>query len=154
MKLRPLGFAAALIAAIPAFAADARQEILRADAEFCALAQKAGVVPAIRAYSAPDAAFLDVAPSGLRGPDAAALHMDGLPPGAVLRWEPHFADASASGDFGYSRGTYELTLPRAGGPPVRHTGRYLTIWKRQPDGKWKLVFDTGAEDRPPPRPEP
>lgn len=37
-----------------------------------------------------------------------------------------------------------------GGKPVIAEGLYLTIWKRQPDGRWRFVMDTGSPDRQPP----
>ena len=30
--------------------------------------------------------------------------------------------------------------------PVERTGRYLTVWKKQKDGSWKVVWDGGAAD--------
>jgi len=29
-----------------------------------------------------------------------------------------------------------------------NSGRYVKIWKRQPAGKWKVVFDMGAPNLP------
>jgi ketosteroid isomerase-like protein len=29
------------------------------------------------------------------------------------------------------------------------TGRYLTVWKKQPDGSWKVVRDIGVQDPAP-----
>jgi ketosteroid isomerase-like protein len=36
----------------------------------------------------------------------------------------------------------------AGGKPVTDKGKYVVIYKRQPDGKWKIVLDTGNSDLP------
>jgi ketosteroid isomerase-like protein len=52
-------------------------------------------------------------------------------------WEPSFADASRSGDLGYSYGSYKLTTKDA---DKVETGNYYRIWKRQ-GSEWKVVAD-------------
>lgn len=59
-----------------------------------------------------------------------------------LTWEPHFAAAAASGDLGYTYGVYELHLLSK---DTSLYGSYVSIWKKQQDGKWKFVLDTGNE---------
>ncbi len=73
-------------------------------------------------------------------------------PGFSLRWKPTFADIGASGDLGYTTGTYESRGTDAQGNPVVRTGRYVSIWKKQKDGSWKVVLDTGSPDAPPRKP--
>jgi uncharacterized protein (TIGR02246 family) len=57
-------------------------------------------------------------------------------------------DVSRGGDFGYSSGTYEYTFKDAKGKPVIDRGKYLTVWKKQPDGNWKAVADIYNSDLP------
>ena len=54
------------------------------------------------------------------------------------------------GTLGYNYGRYESRRAVPGGKESVHTGWFLTIWKRQPDGSWKYVMDNGAPDRPAP----
>ena len=63
-----------------------------------------------------------------------------------LAWKPTFAEISRSGDLGYTTGTYESRGKDAQGKPTLRTGRYVTIWKKQADGSWKVVLDTGHPD--------
>lgn len=66
-------------------------------------------------------------------------HPDGE---GVLSWEPVFADAAESGDLGYTTGPWEF---RRGGPdsePIAF-GQYVTIWRKQMDGRWKVELDAG-----------
>ena len=66
-----------------------------------------------------------------------------------LTWEPSFADASLSGDLGYSWGIWVVKGTGPDGKPLQRRGIYMTAWRRQADGKWKFVFDGGrplAED--------
>jgi uncharacterized protein (TIGR02246 family) len=43
----------------------------------------------------------------------------------------------AVGDLAYERGTLTQTLQQGTGAPHIQRGRYLAIWRRQADGKWK-----------------
>jgi ketosteroid isomerase-like protein len=66
-----------------------------------------------------------------------------------LAWEPLQSDVGAAGDLGYTNGKYEARFRDAKGKTVVRTGRYLTVWKQQPDGSWKVVRDIGVQDPPP-----
>jgi ketosteroid isomerase-like protein len=60
-----------------------------------------------------------------------------------LLWTPVGADISASGDLGYTYGTFEFRAKDKEGKPVVQHGKYTSIWKRQKDGSWKVVLDMG-----------
>ena len=60
-----------------------------------------------------------------------------------LTWAPVGADISASGDLGYTYGTYEFHSKDKDGKPVVDYGNYTSIWKKQKDGSWKVVLDMG-----------
>jgi len=63
-----------------------------------------------------------------------------------LTWTPTAAVMGPSGDMGYTWGHYEGHSKDANGNPVLTKGRYMTIWRRQPDGAWKVVLDAGADE--------
>ena len=63
-----------------------------------------------------------------------------------LTWTPTDAVMGASGDMGYTWGHFEGHSKDANGNPVTTTGRYITIWRKQPDGNWKVVLDAGANE--------
>lgn len=58
----------------------------------------------------------------------------------TLTWKPSAADVSASGDLGFTYGLYLLTLP-----DTSFEGTYVSIWKKQEDGTWKFVLDSGNQ---------
>lgn len=66
---------------------------------------------------------------------------------AGLTWKPLGAELAASGDLGYTYGTWRFTGKDTDGKPVTATGKYLTTWKRQKDGSWKVLADIGAPDQ-------
>jgi ketosteroid isomerase-like protein len=54
-------------------------------------------------------------------------------------------EAESAGDLGYMRGTVVLTAPDA---PEPTTVRYTTLWRRQPDGCWRLIEDISCAAPP------
>lgn len=59
----------------------------------------------------------------------------------ILTWEPIATEIATSGDLGYTYGTYAIRNKTTG--LLLGDGTYATIWKKQPDGIWKAVLDTG-----------
>ena len=54
-----------------------------------------------------------------------------------------------SGELGYTRGTYTMTMSNPNTKkPVREKGKYVTIYARQPDGSWKMIEDINNPDAP------
>lgn len=65
----------------------------------------------------------------------------------VLKWEPEYMDISASRDFGISTGPWEVQEYRPGTTPLA-TGYFLTVWKREASGTWKVILDGGSTTPP------
>lgn len=66
-----------------------------------------------------------------------------------LRWEPEYASVAASGDLGYTFG--HATIGKVGPSGVEKVFlklKYIAIWKRQPDGQWRVAVDVGTADPP------
>jgi len=63
-----------------------------------------------------------------------------------LTWTPTDGVMGPSGDMGYTWGHFEGHSKDANGNPVTTTGRYITIWRKQSDGSWKVVLDAGANE--------
>jgi ketosteroid isomerase-like protein len=69
-------------------------------------------------------------------------------PGMALHWQVAKAEASTSGDLGYSMGTYQLSFNDPKGQAVSDHGKYVTVWRKQADGTWKVVADIFNSDLP------
>jgi ketosteroid isomerase-like protein len=69
-----------------------------------------------------------------------------LPQAYQLTWTPTDAQMGPSGDMGYTWGHFEGRSKDAAGNPVLTSGRYMTIWRKQADGSWKVVLDAGANE--------
>jgi ketosteroid isomerase-like protein len=101
------------------------------------------------AYYADDAVELPNGADALQGKDAIAKTMGFLDQkDNHLEWTPVYADMAASGDLGYTYGTYVFTTKDKTGKTVEEHGKYTSIWKKQKDGKWKVVLDMGNANTP------
>ena len=52
-------------------------------------------------------------------------------------------DLWLDGDTAYETGKYSYKYQEKG-QPITEEGRYVTIWKRQSDGSWKIIMDMGV----------
>ncbi len=135
--------------ACTAFADDAagRGSLLKTDREFAAAAQTRGVEAWVETWAEfgvhPDGASgIAVGKAGIRkqmAPQYAAA-------GFALEWSPVHADVSKGGNVGTTWGRYKATSLKDGKKAVR-TGDYVTVWEKQDDGSWKVVYDTGDRDQ-------
>ena len=58
-------------------------------------------------------------------------------------------DLIVSGDYAIEQGAYRMTLqPKPRGKAMNDVGKYLAVWKRQPDGSWKMIRDIFNSDMP------
>jgi len=60
-----------------------------------------------------------------------------------LIWEPRYGDVAASGEIGYLTGPVRSILPSRDNGRPRHS-TYFSIWKRERDGRFKVVMDVGV----------
>jgi ketosteroid isomerase-like protein len=79
--------------------------------------------------------------------DGRKFYSEGPASSGTLSWYPTFADISRTGDLGYTTGPYEFRSEKPG-DPVRH-GNYVSLWRKQADGAWKVVLDTGITNPAP-----
>ncbi|MFZ1087596.1 MAG: nuclear transport factor 2 family protein [Terracidiphilus sp.] len=63
-----------------------------------------------------------------------------------LTWTPTDALMGPSGDMGYTWGHFEGHSKDANGNPVTTKGRYMSIWRKEANGEWKVVLDAGANE--------
>ena len=69
-------------------------------------------------------------------------------PGYALSFSPSRVDVAKAGDMAYEFGVYNLMLTGPDGKPINDRGKYVVVWKKQPDGKWKAVADIINSDLP------
>lgn len=60
-----------------------------------------------------------------------------------LTWEPRLGDVAASGELGWLTGPSAFVAATGPDKTPRHSN-YLSVWKRQPDGAWRVIVDVGT----------
>jgi ketosteroid isomerase-like protein len=99
-------------------------------------------------WFADDGVALGNGAAPLIGKVAIAKSANWLPQTYQLTWTPTDAMMGPSGDMGYTWGHYEGRSKDANGNPVLTSGRYITMWRKEGDGSWKVALDAGANEPP------
>jgi ketosteroid isomerase-like protein len=106
-------------------------------------------VDATVAYYADEASLLPPnAPLATDKQSIRAIWADLLAPDTSLSWQSSNVDVSKSGDLAYSMGIYQATMKDPHGNPITEHGKFLEVWKKQADGKWKVVADVYNSNQP------
>ena len=119
-----------------------KREVLNADIEFSRLSEAKGMKAAFIEYIDSNGVLLRPNEMPIIGANAIDYLIQQNDTGYSLTWQPNGGDISVSGDLGYTYGIYAMR------PASKDTviyGTYTSIWKKQQDGKWKFVLDTGNE---------
>jgi ketosteroid isomerase-like protein len=117
------------------------------EARFARATAEGGGV-AFASYFADDAVTLSNGKAPVSGHAAIAKGATWSPKDYQLTWTPQGGQLSPSGDMGFTWGHYEGTARDSNGNPVVTKGRYMTIWRKQADGAWKVVLDSSNNEPP------
>ena len=71
-----------------------------------------------------------------------------LGPGTSIAWQAAKVEVARSSDLAYITGAYQLSMKDPQGNPVNDKGKFVEVWKKQADGKWKVVADIFNSDLP------
>ncbi len=67
----------------------------------------------------------------------------------TITWHANKVGVARSGDLGYTSGTTEYSIKDPSGKTISDRGKYLTVWKKQVDGSWEVLYDMFNSDLPP-----
>jgi ketosteroid isomerase-like protein len=139
-----------LIAAVPVQKSSSMsgdlETLVNAERAFAKTATEKGIRDSFLEYFADDAIAFSPAPVSaterLRSRPARPFSE------LELRWEPRTGDVAASGDLGWLTGPSTFIDHTSPNPEPQH-GNYLSVWRRQPGGQWRVFIDVGSA---PPQP--
>jgi ketosteroid isomerase-like protein len=123
-------------------ASSVRVELLNADRAFSAMSEEKGLRNAFLEFIDNNGVLLRPGSLPLAGGNAMDFITQSNDSSFTMTWEPKNATVSSSGDLGYTYGVYSV---KPTGEDTVIYGSYVTIWKRQPNGKWKFVLQSGNE---------
>ena len=113
--------------------------MLESETKFVALGQEEGARAASLAYLADDAIMFDPGPVNAKKTWTARAEEDLL----SLKWQPAFAAMARSCDLGFTSGPAEWRKNKEDEKPLGY-GQYISIWRKQKDGAWKVEVDVGG----------
>ncbi len=121
---------------------DDKMKMMEADRAFSRLSEGKGMKNAFLDFIDSNGVLLRAGHAPLMGADAIDFLIQQNDSAYTLKWEPKNGVVAASGDLGYTYGIYVL---RPGTKDTLLYGTYVSIWKKQSDGNWKFVLDSGNE---------
>lgn len=138
---------AILFLALPIFAqvtklSPAQREVVEAERAFARYCVENGIRAAWLEYFTDDGIIFQPGPVNSKQ-FYSKRPVQTKPPKVVLNWEPRFGDVSRAGDLGYNIGPWNLDVNSEPKEPTEH-GYYMSVWKKQPDGRWKIALDFGS----------
>jgi ketosteroid isomerase-like protein len=117
-------------------------ELMSADNAFSNLSAEKGLKSAFLEYIDSNGVLLRPNLIPIAGADAVDYIIGLKDEGYTMTWKPNNATVAASGELGYTYGSYILQ------PAAKDTvfyGTYVSIWKKQDDGKWKFILQSANE---------
>lgn len=68
----------------------------------------------------------------------------------TIKWRPQYVEVLNDGTLALSRGPFHMTVIADSGETVHYWGTFNSIWRKQSDDSWKIIFDAGNEAAEPP----
>ena len=125
-----------------------RQAIDSSDAHFAAAFLRGDTAVLANTY-APDAVLMPPDSKALSGHEAIAKGFAAMIPTMhVTQFALHAQEVIVAGDYAIETGTTDMTMQTKGAKQTRDVGKFLTVWKHQPDGSYKIVRDIFNSDGP------
>jgi len=137
------------LAAITVSNEELRQQVVCAESGFSDAAEQKDV-EAFASFIDPDARF--VAGRVSRGREAVVQAWSGLfeSEDRSMRWRPKVVEVTEDGTLAISRGPYRSRRTGDDGRLIETWGSFVSTWRRNDDGDWKVVFDTEGYSGPEP----
>jgi len=134
--LSTLGLPTALLAQSPS--ATLRKQVLAAESSFAASMAKRDF-DTFASHVSPEAIFFGDT-TVMRGKEAVLNGWRRFfqKPEAPFSWKPDVIEVLKSGNLAISSGPVF-------DPGGKKVGNFSSIWRREPDGNWKIIFDKGCQ---------
>lgn len=120
----------------------AKEEILKAEKDFAKMSAEKGIAEAFWYYADSMAVIKRQNDTLIHGKEAIRnYYSSDFYKSASVSWSPDFVDVAEEGDMGYTYGKYTWQSKDSTGKLQEFKGVFHTVWKKQPDGTWKYVWD-------------
>jgi ketosteroid isomerase-like protein len=121
------------------------KELADAERAFAKLSLAKGMAHSFHENFADDGIGFSPGPVKVKADMAKRPPLDLSKPRATLDWYPVLTDLASSGEIGFNLGPSLLTPPPGDDKNKPRHGYFFSVWKRQADGKFKVVLDIGSD---------
>ncbi len=118
---------------------EAARTVVANEEKFMQLAQEQGTRAAFLEFLADDGIVFQPAP--MNGKDVWRKRPE---KGISLSWKPLFVAVARSADLAYTTGPSEWKREKKDAKPAGY-GQFISIWRKQKAGGWKVALDVGSE---------
>jgi ketosteroid isomerase-like protein len=119
-----------------------KQEIVKTEKEFETSVREKGIEEAFCFYADENAVIKRQNDTLIKGKqNIRNYYHKPLYKDAEITWTPDFVDVSTDGTLGYTYGRYTWKVRNKDGKTTEYYGVFHTVWKKQPDGTWRYVWD-------------
>jgi ketosteroid isomerase-like protein len=125
-----------------AVSADPQAELLKADRDFSKMSEQEGMKKAFIKYIDTAGVLLRPNQYPIIGAEAVDFISQDEDSTYLMSWEPKGGTVAESGELGYTYGVYTIRLKSNN---RIFQGTYISVWKKQRDGQWRFVVDSGNE---------
>lgn len=119
---------------------DTNKELIMVDSAFSALCKEKGMNHAFLYYVAEDGVMLRPNSMPVIGKNKIVDLFQNNDSNIEFSWHPLYAMVAKSGELGYTYGTYKIDTGNS-----KQKGTYVSVWKKNKNGEWKFVLDSGNE---------
>ena len=118
-----------------------KDNLIKADLEFSAFSETHGFRAALIQYADSSAVLLRPDQAPITGILSIAEYLEEMSnQNITVTWQPRGGMLSRSKDLGYTYGIYTIRYK-----DEEEQGTYATVWRKNKNGEWKYVLDTGNE---------
>jgi ketosteroid isomerase-like protein len=126
----------------PAAGLEEKMKMMDADRAFSKLCETKGMKIAFMEYIDSNGVLLKPGELPIVGAEAIDFLIQQNDSAYQLQWKPTKGVIAASGELGFTYGLYALKLSEK---DTTLYGTYINIWKKQSDGNWKYLLNSGNE---------
>lgn len=121
-------------------------EVKVADRQFCDDTRKEKLEGWVKWFSKDST--LGGLKSPVKGEAALREHYKGLFGSNYIdvEWDPTKAEVFPGGDLAYTVGRYKWHFRNEDNKDTFESGTYLTVWRKEKDGNWRVISDFGSKD--------
>ena len=121
---------------------DIKAEVINADRAFSKMSEEKGIKEAFMQFIDSDGVLLRPGYMPLKGANAIDYISQENDSGFTMTWEPSGVSVAKSGELAYTYGTFLMQIH---GKDSVVRGTYVSVWRKQSDGTWKYVLDSGND---------